>query len=53
MLRDGIEAQYVSASEPAPPGRAARRRADYAEAIGEASPWRDRITASAPAPASA
>jgi RNA polymerase sigma factor for flagellar operon FliA len=43
MLRDGIDAQYTTAGEPAPRGRAARRRADYANAIGEASAWRDRI----------
>jgi RNA polymerase sigma factor for flagellar operon FliA len=49
MLRDGIEAQYVSPSDPAPPGRAARRRADYATAIGEASAWRDRLAGAATA----
>jgi RNA polymerase sigma factor for flagellar operon FliA len=49
MLRDGIEAQYVPASEPAQQGRAARRRADYAAAIGDASVWRDRLTATATA----
>src|SRR5438874_5084308 len=43
MLRDGIEAQYVSVGEPSPRGRAARRRADYATAISEASDWRDRL----------
>lgn len=46
MLKDGIEAQYSHTVEPAPRGRAARRRADYAVAIGGASEWRDRITAS-------
>jgi len=47
MLKDGIEAQYtVAADDDAPRGRAARRRADYATAIGEASAWRNRITAS-------
>jgi hypothetical protein len=45
MLKDGIEAQYVASEEPAPKGRAARRRADYATAIGEASEWRNRLTA--------
>lgn len=43
MLKDGIEAQYTNAGEPAPQGRAARRRADYAAAIGDASDWRSRI----------
>ena len=47
MLREGIEAQYVSASEPAPQGRAACRRADDATAIGEASAWRDRLAGAA------
>jgi RNA polymerase sigma factor for flagellar operon FliA len=42
MLRAGIEAQYQPArSEPV--GRAARRRAAYADAIGERSTWRNRI----------
>jgi RNA polymerase sigma factor for flagellar operon FliA len=49
MLREGIEAQYAPSSEPAPQGRAARRRADYATAIGEASDWRDRLTGAATA----
>ena len=31
MLKDGIEAQYTASEEPAPKGRAARRRADYAD----------------------
>jgi RNA polymerase sigma factor for flagellar operon FliA len=43
MLKDGIEAQYTASEDPAPKGRAARRRADYATAIGEASEWRNRI----------
>jgi RNA polymerase sigma factor for flagellar operon FliA len=47
MLREGIEAQYVSPADPAPHGRAARRRADYASAIGEASAWRDRLAGAA------
>ena len=47
MLRQGIEAQFVSVSKPAPQGRAARRRADYAAAIGEASGWRDRLAGAA------
>jgi RNA polymerase sigma factor for flagellar operon FliA len=45
MLRDGIEAQYSSVDEPAGEGRAARRRADFATAIGGASVWRDRLVA--------
>jgi RNA polymerase sigma factor for flagellar operon FliA len=45
MLRDGIEAQYTVAVDEAPQGRAARRRADYAAAIGDASEWRNRLTA--------
>jgi RNA polymerase sigma factor for flagellar operon FliA len=49
MLKDGIEAQYnVADEEPAPRGRAARRRADYATAIGEASEWRNRIAPAVP-----
>jgi RNA polymerase sigma factor for flagellar operon FliA len=51
MLRDGIEAQYAPASEPAPLGRAARRRADYAAAISGASAWRDRLAGAATATA--
>ncbi len=53
MLREGIEAQYAPSSEPAPQGRAARRRADYATAIGEASDWRDRLAGAATATATA
>ncbi len=44
MLKEGIEAQYTTAGDPSPHGRAARRRADYATAIGEASDWRGRLT---------
>lgn len=51
MLRDGIDAQYdvgAATAEPAVrPGRIAKRRADYADAIGTASPWRNRICATA------
>lgn len=43
MLRDGIEAQYRPTDEDAPTGRTAKRRAEYAAAIGGASPWRARI----------
>jgi len=47
MLREGIEAQYAPSSEPAPQGRAARRRAEYATAIAGASVWRDRLASPA------
>lgn len=42
MLRDGIDAQYESQVFSGN-GRAARRRAVYAAAIGEASSWRRRL----------
>jgi RNA polymerase sigma factor FliA len=45
MLRDGIEAQYRPPVERASTGRVARRKAGYAGAIAEASPWSDRIGA--------
>jgi RNA polymerase sigma factor FliA len=50
MLRDGIEAQYASATELPPvavagAARTERRRATYASAIGEASAWRARLVA--------
>ncbi len=49
MLRDGIEAQYVAATDApvvvAGAGRSERRRATYATAIGEASAWRQRLVA--------
>ncbi len=45
MLREGIEAQYrTTPAEPAT-GRVARRKASFAAAIGEASPWQDRLSA--------
>jgi RNA polymerase sigma factor FliA len=50
MLRAGLEAQYEAQADALVNGRvsrAARRRADYATAIGEASPWRDRLVATA------
>ena len=50
MLREGLEAQYETRGDAVVSGRvsrAARRRADYATAIGEASPWRDRLVATA------
>ncbi|MGQ0616160.1 MAG: sigma-70 family RNA polymerase sigma factor [Acidimicrobiia bacterium] len=43
MLKEGIEAQYVASPAEETVGRAARRRADYAAAISEASPWRERL----------
>jgi RNA polymerase sigma factor for flagellar operon FliA len=43
MLRDGIEAQYVEGDEDDATGRVARRKAGYADAIGEASHWHDRL----------
>lgn len=45
MLREGIEAQYAgrAMAEASATGRAARRRADYATAIGEARDWRTRL----------
>jgi RNA polymerase sigma factor for flagellar operon FliA len=46
MLKEGIEAQYQPSDDDAPAtGRSARRKASYAAAIGDASAWRDRITA--------
>jgi RNA polymerase sigma factor for flagellar operon FliA len=48
MLKEGIEAQYTTTVEPPPRGRAARRRVDYANAIGDATDWRNRIVAPAP-----
>jgi RNA polymerase sigma factor FliA len=44
MLREGIESQY-STVEPVeqPAGRVARRKASYADAIGTASDWRNRL----------
>jgi len=44
MLKDGIEAQYVSQGQcPEPRGRSARRKAAYVDAIGERSDWHDRM----------
>jgi len=45
MLREGISAQYEAdhAVEERPQGRVARRKAGYANAIAEASPWHSRI----------
>jgi RNA polymerase sigma factor for flagellar operon FliA len=43
-LRQGIQAQYEAASEDAPEGRQAKRRATYAEAIGRRQEFSDRIS---------
>lgn len=45
MLREGIEAQYAGPVRGPEPGlgRVARRKATYAAAIAEASPWRNRL----------
>lgn len=45
MLRDGIDAQYVATDgdDDARGGRGARKRAEYAGAIGGASGWKDRL----------
>lgn len=47
MLREGITAQYGAAAAEdlpeAPQGRVARRKAGYASAIADASPWHERI----------
>jgi RNA polymerase sigma factor FliA len=45
MLREGIEAQYSDeVADAGLAGRAARRRANYAAAVGTHSVWRDRLT---------
>ena len=45
MLRDGIESQFHPGDEDVEPaGRVARRKAGYANAIGERSNWKDRLT---------
>lgn len=44
MLKDGIEAQYDGDDRDEPSGRVARRKAGYADAIGEASHWHDRLS---------
>jgi len=47
MLKEGIEAQYEGNEAPAPArdgvGRVAKRKANYAAAIGERSQWQDRL----------
>src|SRR6478672_10068980 len=49
MLKEGIEAQYAGpvASPDQSIGRVARRKATYAAAISEASPWQSRISPTA------
>jgi RNA polymerase sigma factor for flagellar operon FliA len=51
MLKEGIEAQYTGQAATADQvqGRVARRKANYASAISEASAWRNRLD-SKPAP---
>lgn len=46
MLKEGIEAQYTGKPPTADQaqGRVARRKANYATAISEASAWRNRLT---------
>lgn len=48
MLKEGIEAQYSAPCvvDERPKGRVARRKANYAAAIAEASPWRSRLAVS-------
>ncbi len=47
MLKEGIEAQYEGNVAPVPAregaGRVAKRKANYAAAVGERSDWRDRL----------
>jgi RNA polymerase sigma factor for flagellar operon FliA len=45
MLKEGIEAQYTNEPVSTDPvvGRVARRKANYANAISEASAWRNRL----------
>ena len=47
MLKEGIEAQYEGNEAPTPArdgvGRVAKRKANYAAAIGERSEWQDRL----------
>lgn len=45
MLRQGIEAQYTEEEADPGDGLVARRRAQYAASIGEASGWDERISA--------
>lgn len=44
LLRDGIDAQYGARRSQADlPVRLQKRRAAFAQALGESSPWRDRL----------
>ena len=45
MVREGIEAQFEQGPRDEPTGRVARRKVRYAEAIGDASQWKDRLAA--------
>jgi RNA polymerase sigma factor for flagellar operon FliA len=45
MLKEGIEAQYEGRPAEPPTGRVARRKANYAAAISDASGWKSRLTA--------
>jgi RNA polymerase sigma factor for flagellar operon FliA len=45
-LRQGIQAQFENANDDAPEGRQAKRRANYADAIGSQHDFGDRITRS-------
>jgi RNA polymerase sigma factor for flagellar operon FliA len=49
MLKEGIQAQYAGkpAGAEQAQGRVARRKANYATAISEASAWRNRLTSAA------
>lgn len=42
-LKLGIEAQYDGTEEEAPAGRVAKRQAAYADSVGTASDWKDRL----------
>ena len=42
-LKLGIEAQYDSSEQEEPAGRVAKRRAAYADSVGVASEWKDRL----------
>lgn len=42
-LKLGIEAQYDSSDQDEPAGRVAKRRAAYADSVGVASQWKDRL----------
>jgi hypothetical protein len=43
-LRQGIQAQYEAAATEAPEGRQAKRRASYADAIGNRQDFSERIS---------